>query len=191
MPVVKTETLYTDLIWLPIFTETGPQGGGALANGGRPAAVLLRAAGGGGLHLHGADGQEEASVGGGVQPQCPGGGWSSAGDGQHAEGSTRGKTHLSGERKEVQLHCFHAVEKDSVCTRGGETVARGPNFPLQSHYIWPAEFDSYVLGDDWLLFCCCCCWSHPLKSTLASSGAPAYGPLFVLFVSIYIFVIFI
>lgn len=70
--------------------------------------MFLRAAGGRGLDLHGADGQEEASVGGGVQPQCPGGGWSSAGDGQHAEGSTRGKTHLSREHE----------EKDSVCTTG-------------------------------------------------------------------------
>lgn len=102
LPFVPTTVNPTDTFsnhdgvsfWHFIFAETVPQAGGALADGGRPAAVFVRADGGGGLRLHGVDGQEEASVGGGVQPQRSGGGWSSAGDGQHAEGSTRGKTHL-------------------------------------------------------------------------------------------------
>lgn len=86
--------------WRSIFAETGPQAGGALADGGRAAAVFVRAASGGRLRLHGADGQEEASVGGGLQPQRSGGGRSSAGDGQHAEGSAGGKTHLTGQHQE-------------------------------------------------------------------------------------------
>lgn len=47
------------------------------------------------LDLHGAHGEEEAPVGGSVQPQCSGAGWSSTGDGQHAQSPTRGKTHMT------------------------------------------------------------------------------------------------
>lgn len=42
----------------------------------------------------GHDGAEEAAVGRNVQPQLPGGGWSSTGDGKRSEGSAGGETHL-------------------------------------------------------------------------------------------------
>lgn len=42
----------------------------------------------------GHDGAKETTVGGNVQPQLPGGGWSSTGDGKCSEGSPGGETHL-------------------------------------------------------------------------------------------------
>lgn len=42
----------------------------------------------------GDDGAEEAAVGGDVQSQLAGSGWSSTGDGKRFEGSAGGETHL-------------------------------------------------------------------------------------------------
>lgn len=66
------------------FAETSPQAGNPLADGSHPAAVFLCADNDHRLDLHGAHSEEEAAVGGCVQPQCSGDGWSSAWDGQHA-----------------------------------------------------------------------------------------------------------
>ena len=75
--------------------ETGPETRHPLAAGGHPAALLLRTDPHHRPGLHGAHSQEEAPVGGRIQPQCSGGGGSSAGDGQYAQSATRGKTHLT------------------------------------------------------------------------------------------------
>lgn len=80
----------------PSFAETISETGDPVADGGPAAALLLRSHPGHRPDLHGAHGQEEAPVGGRVQPQHSGGGWSSAGDGQHAQSAPGGKTHLKG-----------------------------------------------------------------------------------------------
>lgn len=94
------------------FAETSPQTGNPLADGSHPAAVLLCADSDHRLDLHGAHGEEEAPVGGSVQPQCSGAGWGSAGDGQHAQSPTRGKTHMTQAERCCWMgseHCGHVL----------------------------------------------------------------------------------
>lgn len=69
----------------PPFAETSQQTGRPVADGGHPIALPLRADTDHRLDLHGVNGEKKAPVGGSVQPQRSGAGWSSAGDGQHAQ----------------------------------------------------------------------------------------------------------
>lgn len=71
-----------------VAIETSTQTGCPLAGGRHPALVLLPPDPDHRFDLHDLNSKEEASVGGCVQPQRSGAGWSSSGDGQHAQGSS-------------------------------------------------------------------------------------------------------
>lgn len=77
------------------FAETSPKRADSLAGGSHPASLLLCADIDHWLDLHGANGKEEAAIRGCLQPQCPGTGGSSPGNGQHAQSPTRRKAHMT------------------------------------------------------------------------------------------------
>jgi len=81
---------------LPPLTETGPPTALPLAAGGRPPAVPVRGDRGHRHGVRGVDGEEEASVGGRLQPEHTGGGRGAAGDGQHDQSAAGGAAHLRG-----------------------------------------------------------------------------------------------
>ena len=72
------------------LAETSPKGPCSLVNSGHPAGVPLRFNTDSRPDLHGAHGQEETPVRGGLQSQHTGGGRGSPRNGQHAQSSPGG-----------------------------------------------------------------------------------------------------
>lgn len=93
-----------------------------MAAGGRPAGVSQCSFGSGGTGLHGSHCQTEAAVGGYVQPEPTRGSRSQDGDGECAESSSRGETHL------INIYCIYMT-----CV-SGHTSASYTN--IMDHKPW-------------------------------------------------------